>query len=107
MPWRVRAGEEEFAKGLYPLPPKLESRGIQAMTDAETFWVVKNGIKMTGMPAFGPTHDDEELWGIVAFWRRLPGMKPEQYKEVVESAGVQIEKQEHHHHPEQEHHHHP
>jgi mono/diheme cytochrome c family protein len=77
------------------------------MTDAETFWVVKKGIKMTGMPAFGPTHDDEELWGIVAFWRRLPGMKPEQYKEVVESAGVQIEKQEHHHHPEQEHHHHP
>ncbi len=90
--------KEEFAKGLYPKPPNLASREIQDMTDAETFWVLKNGIKMTGMPAFGLTHDDDELWGIAGFWRRLPGLKPEQYKELLESAGVRMEKGQHHHH---------
>lgn len=88
--------KEEFAKGLYPKPPNLTSKEIQGMSDAEAFWVIKNGIKMTGMPAFGPTHDDNELWGIVGFWRRLPGLKPEQYKEVLESTGIQTEKGEHH-----------
>ncbi len=73
------------------------------MTDAEAFWVLKSGIKMTGMPAFGPTHDDDELWGIVGFWRRLPAMKPEQYKELIESAGVKAEKEEHHHGEKPEH----
>ncbi len=90
--------KEGFAKGLYPKPPNLAAREIQAMTDAEAFWVLKKGIKMTGMPAFGPTHDDDELWGIVKFWRRLPSLKPEQYQKLLESAGVQTEKGEHRHH---------
>ncbi len=68
------------------------------MNDSETFWILKNGIKMTGMPAFGPTHDDEVPWRIVGLWRRLPGMKPDQYMKLIESAGIQTEKTEHHHH---------
>ncbi len=90
--------KEEFAEGLYPKPPKLTSKEIQEISDAEAFWVLKNGIKMTGMPAFGTTHDDDELWGMVAFWRRLPSLTPEQYKELLESMGVITEKGEHHHH---------
>jgi mono/diheme cytochrome c family protein len=89
---------EEFAKGLYPKPPKLALKEVQEMSDAETFWILKNGIKMTGMPAFGLTHDDDELWGIVTFWRRLPGLKPEQYKDFLESASARAEKGEYHHH---------
>jgi len=53
---------------------------------------------MTGMPAFGPTHNDDELWGRVALWRRLPSLKPEQHRELLESAGVETQKGEHHHH---------
>ncbi len=90
--------KEEFAEGLYPKPPKLTSKEIQEMSNAEAFWVLKNGIKMTGMPAFGPTHDDDELWGMVGFWRRLPSLKPEQYKKLLESAGVETDKGEHHRH---------
>jgi len=48
--------------------------------------VVKHGLKMTGMPAWGITHDDELLWDIVAFLRKLPELTPEQYKALVESA---------------------
>jgi len=90
--------KEEFAEGLYPKPPDLASKGIQQGSDPEIFWVLKNGIKLTGMPAFGPTHNDNELWGMVRVFRRLPGLKPEQYKEMLESAGVKMGEEGHHHH---------
>ncbi len=71
----------EFAQGLYPVPPDLASYPIQQkLNNAQLFWIIKNGFKMTGMPAFGPTHEEDELWGLVAFLRRLPGMTQEDYK---------------------------
>ena len=81
---------DDFAKGLYPNPPDLASGDVQEMSNSQIFWVLKHGIKMTGMPAFGSTYDDDELWGIVGFIRSLPGMKPDQYRkplEAVESKG--------------------
>jgi len=45
----------------------------------EVFWIAKHGIKMSGMPSFGRTHDDETLWNITAFAMRLPGMTQEEY----------------------------
>ena len=53
---------------------------MQKRTDGELFWIVQNGIRMTGMPAFGPTHKDEEIWKIVAFLRHLPALTPEEEK---------------------------
>jgi hypothetical protein len=73
----------EFALGLYPGPPHLGSGDVQTRRDRELFWVVKNGLKMTGMPAFGPTHTDEQLWGTVAFLRRLPKLTALAYKSRV------------------------
>ncbi|MBD3298454.1 MAG: hypothetical protein GF341_07365 [candidate division Zixibacteria bacterium] len=59
-------GRAEFAQGLYPLPPKLF--GIDTVwAPNELFWIVTHGITMTGMPAFGPTHNDKAIWSIVAF----------------------------------------
>jgi mono/diheme cytochrome c family protein len=46
---------------------------------------VKNGIKMTGMPAWGVTHDDEILWDVVAFLRKLPELTADQYTALVKS----------------------
>ena len=71
----------EISKGLYPSAPEL-SHGSD-LTPAEQFWVLKHGIKMTGMPAWGPTHDDDLLWDIVAFMRKLPTLSPQQYQEIV------------------------
>lgn len=80
----------EIRQGLNPPPPKLDAEELQARySDAQLYWIVKNGIRMTGMPAFGPTHTEEELWSIVAFLRRLPKVKPAEYGAMVEAAGLQ------------------
>jgi mono/diheme cytochrome c family protein len=74
----------EISQGLYPRAPELR-RGTD-LTPAEQFWIVKHGVKMTGMPAWGVTHDDELLWNVVAFVRKLPKLTPEQYETMVKSA---------------------
>jgi len=74
----------EISRGLYPRAPELRRRSRS--TPAEDFWVVKHGIKMTGMPAWGVTHSDEILWDIVAFLRKLPELTPDQYQTLVKSA---------------------
>jgi len=88
----------EDAKGLNPAPPKLDADEIQADSDAELYWVGKNGARMTGMPAFGPTHEDKELGSIVAFVRRLPKLRPEEYNAMVETAGLGESGEPAHHH---------
>lgn len=74
----------EISRGLYPRAPQLR-RGSRP-TPAEDFWVVKHGVKMTGMPAWGVTHNDEILWDVVAFLRKLPDLTADQYQTLVKSA---------------------
>lgn len=76
----------EIGKGLYPEPPLLERR--KRMRPAPTFWLVKNGIRDTGMPAFGPTHSDSELWAVVAFTVAMPHLSPEEYARRAKEAGL-------------------
>jgi mono/diheme cytochrome c family protein len=77
----------EIGQGLNPEPPELA--GEAGEEPAELFWVTKHGIKMTGMPAFGATHDDEEIWAIVAFLQELPRLSPERYQALVRSANLE------------------
>lgn len=72
-------------QGLNPPAPRLAD-SAERMTAAELFWVTKNGIRMTGMPAWGATHDDASLWPVVAFMQQLPTMSAEEYELLVESA---------------------
>jgi len=72
--------ESEFGQGLNPPAPDLTLPSIQKMSDGEIFWIVSNGIRMTGMPAFSPTHKPEEVWKIVAFVRHLPELSDEEQK---------------------------
>jgi len=79
---------EEFAEGLYPSPPSMTSGHIQEKrSPTEIYWIVEHGIKLTGMPAFGPTHSEEELWDTVAFAENVPRMDPEQYRQMVMKEG--------------------
>jgi len=76
----------EFAMGMYPSPPDLTTDHIvEEFTDAQLYWIVNNGLKMTGMPAFGPTHSEDELWGLVAVLKKLPQMTPEEYRAKVDT----------------------
>jgi mono/diheme cytochrome c family protein len=76
----------EIGKGITPRPPDL-ARAAPQWSDAELFWIVKHGIKLAGMPAFGETHTDDALWPIVAFVRRLPEMSAEEYRRFARDAG--------------------
>lgn len=69
----------EIRTGLMPTPPRLQE-AAEEWQPAELFWVIKNGVKMTGMPAWGPTHSDEKIWAIVAFLEKLADMSVEQYE---------------------------
>jgi len=99
---QVRAGASEYAEmcsschlapdgvrseislGLYPRAPEL-AKGT-SLTPGEEFWVIKHGIKMTGMPAWGTTHSDKIVWSIVAFLQKLPSLSPDQYKALTKDA---------------------
>jgi len=74
----------EISRGLYPRAPELRRKSD--LTPAEQFWVVKHGFKMTGMPAWGVTHNDKLLWDIVAFLQKLPELSPSEYQAIVKSA---------------------
>jgi hypothetical protein len=79
----------EAGEGLYPKGPDLAS-AKQDWTPQELFWITKNGLKMTGMPAWGRTSEDNELWAMVAFMEQLPDISPEKYQQMlseVESKG--------------------
>ena len=74
----------ELSQGLYPAAPEL-ARGDD-LSASEQFWVIKHGVKLSAMPAWGKTHDDELIWDMVAFIRQLPKMNARQYRAAVASA---------------------
>jgi mono/diheme cytochrome c family protein len=73
---------DELARGLNPAPPKLAETAGE-WSDSELFWVTRNGIRHTGMPAWGAVDPDQELWATVAFVRRLPRLTPEEYARLT------------------------
>jgi mono/diheme cytochrome c family protein len=76
----------DIGRGLYPPPPDL-GQAAEVYNPAELFWIVKHGIKMTGMPAWSD-HSDEEIWATVGFLRKLPGMSEEDYAKLVMTSMV-------------------
>jgi cytochrome c553 len=67
---------------MLPLPTHLPAF-LHDWSDEELFWIVKNGIKYTGMPAWVAYGRDDEVWAVVAFLRRLPAMQPQQYRSLA------------------------
>ena len=83
--------ESDMSIGLYPSPPNLaitvdehghdHSAGEDTTAQARrAFWIIKHGIKASGMPAWGPTHDDQRIWSMVAFLQKLPELSELQYQ---------------------------
>lgn len=74
----------EISQGLYPSAPEL-ARGDD-LSPAEQFWVIKHGVKLSAMPAWGKTHSDDLIWDMVAFVRQMPKMNADQYQAILASA---------------------
>jgi cytochrome c553 len=99
-PVRIAAGAEHYASlcagchlapgvtksairpGLYPHPPNLAQEDLR--DGRRAFWIIKHGIKMSAMPAWGKTLDDAAIWDVVSFVRKMPVMTPETYRELSE-----------------------
>ena len=75
--------DSEIRPGLYPQPPNLSRVRVDPR---QAFWVIKHGIKMSAMPAWGFSHDDATIWSMVAFLQKLPGMTPAEYRAIVAKA---------------------
>lgn len=73
------------AQGMNPSPPVL-SELLNERTPAEAFWVIENGVRMTAMPAFGPTHENEELWALIAFLQDSQAQDADGYRTLVSAA---------------------
>lgn len=70
--------DSELRAAMYPQPPNLTQ--VKRADPAQTFWIIKHGVKMSAMPAWGATHDDQRMWAMVAFLQQLPRLNPTQYQ---------------------------
>lgn len=80
------AAETELSEGLYPAPPNL-AEAEPHESPAKMFWIIKHGIKATGMPAWGKSMEDQYIWGMVAFLKQLPTLDAGQYRALVSASG--------------------
>ena len=76
--------ESELSKGLYPAPPNLSKYPVEL---AQAFWVIKHGIKASGMPAWGKSMEDAYIWNMAAFLQKLPTLDAKQYQAMVANSG--------------------
>lgn len=83
------SGNTTVGKNMYPPAPDLRDAITQSLSDGELFYIINNGVRLTGMPAWGGEHSLEETWELVSFIRRLPTLTPEELKAMEEmSSGV-------------------
>jgi mono/diheme cytochrome c family protein len=107
------SGDTEMGRNLYPKPPDLRLPQTQNLTDGEIFYIIQNGIRLTGMPAWGDSHEVDDNWKLALFIRHLPNLTAEEKKDMERFNPKGADEQEHEHEggtpsgkPAEEHHHH-
>ena len=77
------SGQTEMGSHMYPPAPDMRKEGTQRMTDGELFYIIENGIRLSGMPAWGGQHaEGEDSWKLVHFIRHLPDLSASEIKEM-------------------------
>ena len=72
-----------YGKTMYPRPPDMRQKDTQAMSDGELYYTIKNGVRLSGMPAFGDQGDDDvDSWKLVAFMRHLPNLTADELQHM-------------------------
>lgn len=74
------SGQTEMGQHLYPKAPDMRQADTQSLSDGELFYIIHNGVRLTGMPAWGdnPPEEDQDSWKLVHFIRHLPKLSPEE-----------------------------
>lgn len=72
----------ELSRGMYPAPPNLTEVRVDPKVACTA---IKHGIKMSGIPAWGGPHGDEQVWTLVAFLEKLPSLSPQEYQKMLQS----------------------
>jgi mono/diheme cytochrome c family protein len=76
-------GNTVIGRNIYPRAPDMGLPATQGLTDGELYWIIENGVRLSGMPAFGDgTADDTDTWKLVHFVRHLNDLTPEHLKEM-------------------------
>jgi Cytochrome c. len=77
-------GKTEIGQNLYPKTPDMWGRETQSLSDGEIFYIIKNGVRLTGMPAWGQdtSEDDRASWHLVSFIRHVPWITPKELEEM-------------------------
>ncbi len=76
------SGNTEIGRNLYPKAPDMRLPLTQNLTDGELYYTIQNGIRLTGMPAWGTDEKDEDSWKLVLFIRHLPQLTPAEEREM-------------------------
>ena len=78
------SGDTQMGRGLYPKPPDMRQRATQSLSDGELFYIIENGVRLTGMPAWstGTREGEESTWHLVHFIRELPRLTPTQIDQM-------------------------
>lgn len=79
-------GQTAFGRNLYPKAPDMTTPPTQSLSDGEIFWVISNGVRLSGMPAFGGDSPESasETWELVHFIRHLPKLGEQELQEMQE-----------------------
>ena len=77
------SGSTEIGRNLYPRAPDMRRADTQGLTDGELYWIIENGVRLTGMPAWGTGGgDDRDTWKLVHFIRHLEHLTPAHLKDM-------------------------
>ena len=99
------SGNAEIGRNLYPPAPDMRAAPTQELSDGELFYIITNGVRFTGMPAWGD-HSAEETWNLVLFIRHLPALTPDELNQMQQMPKEKDEHgEEHEGGHEHEHHH--
>jgi thiosulfate dehydrogenase len=80
------ASPSPIAKGLYQKPPQLATKGVEDDPEGVSFWKIKHGIRLTGMPAFGYSLSDQEIWTLALFLKHM-----DKLPDPVQQAWLQVQ----------------
>jgi mono/diheme cytochrome c family protein len=79
------SGQTPIGQGLYPRAPDMRAAPTQDLSDGELYWIIQNGIRLTGMPAWGQAHEgtgNNDSWALVGLIRKLPRLSPEDLDDI-------------------------